>query len=88
MTAKCKFGKELLFTQGESNKWKDIKDEIIINLDDKWTYKEYKFSKYNKLTITTTKGIIIIVFSSNLESCKFDGQEKDQLYFKIKKKII
>ena len=82
-----KKGKELLFSEGFSNDWSNLNDEIIINFLNKWTYQSFKFSKGNKLTIQTTEGIVVIQFSSNLENIKFEYNEKDQLGFKLHKKI-
>lgn len=88
MRAITKKGKELLFTSGCSNDWTNLTDEIIINLNNKWTYESFKFSKGNKLTIQTTEGMVVLVFSANLESITFEYHEKDQIGFKLKKKFI
>ena len=62
---------------------KDRKDkDFIVNLWNKWVYKNSSFKK-NTLTIETEDGEIVITFSGIISKVTFDYQEKDQLIFKI-----
>jgi hypothetical protein len=82
MKAKIRFGHELLFTEGASNLWDDIQDDMIINLADKYTYKQFK-QRNNKLFIDTTGGLVSIVFTSEVPKLEFDHYCKDQLVLKV-----
>lgn len=82
MKAIIKHGKNILYTKGVSNDWSNINDNIVINFNNKWIYKSYKFNK-KRLKIETTEGPIIIDFDTELKDIRFDGHEKDQLYFKL-----
>lgn len=82
MKAKVKAGKELLFNEG--NHWNNLKDNIIINFNDKNIYKRFK-QKDNHLLIFTTKGLINIVFCSEVPTLEFNNYEKDQLILNIKR---
>lgn len=81
MNAKIKLGSELLFTQGASNDWRKLTDKIIINFASKYTYLSYVVFE-NRLTIKTTEGEVLIVFSSHV-LLEFDSYTKDQLILKI-----
>ena len=80
--AKVKSGQHLLFTQGFSNKWSDIKDKMIVNLIDKYTYLSFS-QKKNHLFIETTLGKIDIVFTGEPPKLEFESYCKDQLILKI-----
>jgi len=82
MKAKIKSGKELLFCEGVSNNWNNLKDKMIINFMDKYTYKSF-FQQKNHLYINTTTKTIDIIFSSEIPILEFDHFEKDQLVLKI-----
>lgn len=83
MNAKIRRGSELLFCEGESNKYYKLKNEIIINFNDKYTYKSFKQIK-NHLLINTTQGEVDIVFTGEPPNLEFDFFEKDQLVLKFK----
>lgn len=83
MKAIVKQGKELLFLEGASaSNLEDVKDELIINLNDKWILDDYSFAK-GKLIINTTKGEIVIAFSSPVVRIALSQYEKDQVVFKL-----
>lgn len=71
-----------LFTEGASNDWSDIKDNIIINFMRKYTFESFK-QEDNHLLIND--GIIDIVFTGEVPQLEFDSFCKDQLILKIKK---
>jgi len=82
MKAKIKNGGEFLFTHEFSNKWDDITNFIVINFNNRYTYKSFKQVK-NHLFIDTTEGEIDIVFVSEVPKLEFDYFEKDQLVLKV-----
>lgn len=82
MKAIIKHGKDLLYNEGVSNDWSNITNDIVINFNNKWIYQSYVFHK-KRLKIETTEGTIVIDFNHELKDVKFDGHEKDQLYFKL-----
>jgi len=82
MKAKIKSGKELLFCEGASNNWNNLKDKMIINFVDKGIYVNFYQHKNHLILITNTKSIDI-VFSSEVPMLEFDHFEKDQLVLKI-----
>lgn len=82
MKAKIKSGNEILFSKGFSNKWDDLKDDMIINFMEKYTYISFKQVK-NHLLINTTEGDIDIVFSGDVPKLEFSSFCKDQLVLKI-----
>ena len=83
MKAKIKTGENLLFSEGASNNWNDLKDEIIINFMNRYTFDSFRQTK-NYLEIFTTEGNIKIVFSGEVPILEFGHYEKDQLILKIK----
>ncbi len=78
MKAKIKSGGELLFTAGCSNDWRSLKEDMIINFRDKYTYVSFK-QKRNHLYIKTTDGEVDIVFCGEVPKLVFDSFCKDQL---------
>jgi hypothetical protein len=84
MKAKIKEGEELLFSQGASNNWKDLKDEIIINFNDKGTFISYR-QKKNRLIISTLVGTVVIVFTGAIPVIDSGSYNKDQLILNFKK---
>ena len=80
MKAKIKQGKELIFIEGTY--LEDIKDNIIINFNNRYTYLEFKQYK-NHLFIATTEGRIDIVFTGEVPKLVFNNYEKDQLVLDI-----
>jgi hypothetical protein len=82
MKAKVKKGHDLLFSEGISNKWNNLKDCMIINFKNKYTYKNFS-QKNNHLLIDTTEGHIVIVFCGEIPKLQFDHFEKDQLVLNI-----
>ena len=80
MKAKIKEGKELIFINGTY--LKDIKDNIIINFNNRYTYIDFKQYK-NHLLINTTEGKIDIVFAGEVPKLVFNNYEKDQLVLNI-----
>jgi len=83
MNAKIRKGINLLFMCGESNIFNNIKDCIVINLNDRYTYQSFK-QKGRHLLIYTEKGLIDIVFTGQVPNLEFDVFCKDQLIFNIK----
>jgi len=86
MNAKIKSGHKYLFSEGCSNRWINLTNEMIINFADKYTYRSFKQVK-NHLLISLQEGIpyvIDIVFTSEVPKLEFDFFEKDQLVLKIK----
>lgn len=80
MKAKIKQGKELIFTKGTY--LDNIKDNIIINFNNRHTY--ITFTQYkNHLFIVTTEGKIDIVFTGKVPILVFNNYEKDQLVLNI-----
>lgn len=84
MKAKVKKGHSLLFCEGVSNKWNNLKDIMIVNMLDKYIYKSFKQAK-NHLLIDTENGLIDIVFTGNTPLLELEEYTKNQLVFKIKK---
>ncbi len=68
MKAKIKKGHSHLFTEGASNDWSDIKDNIIINFMRKYTFESFK-QEDNHLLIND--GIIDIVFTGEVPQFEF-----------------
>lgn len=83
MKAIIRQGKELLFCEGASNKWENLKDEMIINFKDKYNYLGFQTRK-NRLFLLTESGEIEIAFSGELPKFKFNHYEKNQLVLTIK----
>jgi len=77
MKAKTKTGGSLLLT----DHW-DFKREMIINFNDKWTYKKF-YQCDNHLIIVTTDGTIDIVFTGVPPTLAFESYAKDQLILKV-----
>lgn len=75
MKAKCKTGCNLL----SSNNWSNLKDTLIVNFVNKWTYIDFK-QKENILKIYTTRGNIEITFAPKLE---YINETENQVVFKI-----
>jgi hypothetical protein len=82
MKAKIKSGHNLLFSEGTSNDWSELKDRMIINFMDKWRYSHFRQWK-NHLFIFTLDGTVDIVFTGDIPVLEFDFNEKDQLVFNI-----
>ena len=82
MKAKIKTGTDILFSQGCSNDWSDIKDIMIINFMNKYSYISFKQIK-NHLIINSTEGEIDIVFTGEVPTLEFQSFCKDQLILKI-----
>ena len=82
MKAKIKSGGEHLFTMGESNKWNNINDIMIINFIDKYTFVSFKQVK-NHLIIELNDGNVDIVFTGETPMLKFSNYCKDQLVLDI-----
>lgn len=82
MKAKIKAGADILFSQGASNNWNEIKDCMIINFMDKYTYNSFKQIQ-NHLLIDTTEGEVDIVFTSQVPKLQFDSFCKDQLILTV-----
>lgn len=78
MKAKCKTGCNLLST----NSWSNLKDTIIINFVNKWTYIDFK-QKENILKIYTTRGNIEITFTSDIPKLEYNNEKENQVVFKI-----
>lgn len=83
MKAKIKSGGEMLFSEGFSNDWSDLKDSMIINFMDKYTYKSFR-QKGRQLLIETTDKEVVIIFPGDIPVLEFEGFCKDQLVLKIK----
>lgn len=83
MKAKIKAGGEMLFTIGCSNDWSNLKDTMIINFTDKYTYKSFK-QKGRQLLIETTDEEVVIIFPGDIPVLEFESFCKDQLVLKIK----
>ncbi len=82
MKAKIKSGEEILFSGGCSNEWNNLKDNMIINFINKYTYISFKQVK-NHLLIDTTEGEVDIIFTSEIPKLEFGNFCKDQLVLKI-----
>lgn len=86
MKAKIKHGATLLFNEGASNDWSNLKDVMIINFNDKYTYESFKLTKDGRLFIKVTNGDYIkIVFPGEVPKLEFESYCKDQLVLKILK---
>lgn len=87
MKAIIKQGKKLLFLSGASGKaFENIKDELIVNFNHKWTLNNTKFlKKTNTLEIRTHVGTVLITFSAPVENIEMRSYEKDQIVFLINK---
>ena len=83
MKAKIKSGGHLLFTEGASNKWDNVKDEMIINFMDRYIFFSF-YQHKNHLHIGTSAGDIDIVFTGEAPVLEFDSYVKDQLILKVK----
>ena len=79
MKLKLKQGKDLvdsfIFSKRHDN-------DLIVNLVDRWTYKDFK-QKKNQFIIDTEKGKIVFVFVGEVYQLEFKWQEKDQLIFNV-----
>ena len=79
MKLKLKQGKDLvdsfIFSKRHDN-------DLIVNLVDRWTYKDFK-QKKNQFIIDTDKGKIVFVFVGEVYQLEFKWQEKDQLIFNV-----
>lgn len=84
MKAKVRKGSEFLFSQGQSNNWKNLKDEMTVNFKFKGTYKDFR-QKKNHLYLECTKGQVDIVFTGEVPYITFQSYEKDQLVFKLER---
>jgi hypothetical protein len=82
MKAKIKKGHQILFSEGCSNKWDNIKDYMIINFMNKYSYNSFKQVK-NHLLIDTTGGEIDIVFTGETPILEFNYFCKDQLVLNV-----
>ncbi len=80
MKAKIKSNKELVFTDGTC--LDNIKDNLIINFNNRYTYIDFKQYK-NHLLINTTEGEIDIVFTGEVPKLEFSNFCKDQLVLNI-----
>ena len=85
MKAKIKQGHHLLFTKGESNNWKKLKDHMIINFNDKYSFISFK-QRRNHLLIDTTQGLVDVVFCGETPNLTFSHYEKDQLVLLVEKR--
>ena len=78
MGVKVKYGQNLVFNIFDKNK-----DELIVNLYEKWSYLDSRLWK-NYLIIDTTHGDVGIVFTGEVpKGISFVAQEKEQLLFDI-----
>ena len=82
MKLKIKHGRELVFSPDGSFELVVYKNELMVNLDNRWTYKSFKQHK-NQLVIETTEGTIIGVFTGDVPKLEFQYQNKDQLVFYV-----
>ena len=82
MKLKIKHGRELAFSPDGSFELVVYKNELIVNLNNRWTYKSFKQHK-NQLVIETTEGTIIGVFTGDIPKLEFQYQNKDQLVFYV-----
>lgn len=82
MKLKIKHGRELVFSPDGSFELVVYKNELMVNLANRWTYKSFKQHK-NKLVIETTEGTIIGVFTGDIPKLEFHYQNKDQLVFYV-----
>lgn len=87
MKAKVKRGEHLLFMEGVSNNWDNLKDKMIINFKNKYFYRKFHQTK-NRLIITLIPDgeldFIEIVFTGETPVLEFDSWNKDQLILSIK----
>ena len=81
MKLKIKKGEELVSSFYHSDRHGD---DLIINLNDRWGYKDFNQWK-NHLYITTEQGVIDFVFSSDVPVLKFSHEEKEQILFNVDK---
>ena len=58
MKLKIKHGRELVFSPDGSFELVVYKNELMVNLNNRWTYKSFKQHK-NQLVIETTEGTIV-----------------------------
>ena len=58
------------------------KNELMVNLYNRWTYKSFKQHK-NQLVIETIEGTIVGVFTGDVPKLEFKYQNKDQLVFYV-----
>lgn len=82
MKLKIKHGRELVFSPDGSFELVVYKNELMVNLNNRWTYKSFKQHK-NQLVIETTEGTIVGVFTGDVPKLEFQYQEKDQLVFYV-----
>ena len=82
MKLKIKHGRELVFSPDGSFELVVYKNELMVNLDNRWTYKSFKQHK-NQLVIETTEGPIVGVFTGEVPMLEFQYQNKDQLVFYV-----
>ena len=82
MKLKIKHGRELAFSPDGSFELVVYKNELMVNLNNRWTYKSFKQHK-NQLVIETTEGTIVGVFTGEVPTLSFQYQEKDQLVFYV-----
>ena len=82
MKLKIKHGRELVFSPDNSFELVVYKNELMVNLNNRWTYKSFKQHK-NQLVIETTEGTIIGVFTGDIPKLEFQYQNKDQLVFYV-----
>jgi hypothetical protein len=81
MTAKCKYGCDLLHPLSKTITSKDGK--FIINFKHKWTYLSFIQWK-NYIIITVIEKDIGFVFTGEVPKLEFESYNKDQLILKIK----
>ena len=82
MKLKIKHGRELVFSPDNSFELVVSKNELMVNLNNRWTYKSFKQHK-NQLVIETTEGTIVGVFTGEVPTLEFQYQNKDQLVFYV-----
>lgn len=82
MKLKIKHGRELVFYPDGSLELVVYKNELMVNIYNRWTYKSFKQHK-NQLVIETTEGTIIGVFTGDIPKLEFQYQNKDQLVFYV-----
>ena len=82
MKLKIKHGRELVFSPDNSFELVVYKNELMVNLNNRWTYKSFKQHK-NQLVIETTEGTIVGVFTGDVPTLEFQYQNKDQLVFYV-----
>jgi hypothetical protein len=82
MKLKIKHGRELVFSTDNSFELVVYKNELMVNLNNRWTYKSFEQHK-NQLVIETTQGTIVGIFTGEVPKLEFQYQEKDQLVFYV-----